>query len=167
MGRQVNFYLAREDEIQFLDFVRGTGDVKVLPYKSQTRDFAPVQELADPLSSDFGFILFLFNHEISSNLVMRFVERQGYYVIDSSQSSVIEFTRSVVRENRISRGRIWAEFTSLDREKMALVPKEPAFKEWYETISKWVRKHFVKLEPLIYASPGALKFREAGGSFRE
>jgi len=50
---------------------------------------------------------------------------------------------------------------------MALVPKEPAVKEWYETISKWVRKHFVKLEPLIYASPGALKFREAGGSFRE
>ena len=128
MGRQLGIYFTKEDCQKFLDFAKTTGNVVALPWRSPTSDFASIETIDD---KNFGF--FLFNRGVSSNLVTRHVTQQGYYVIDSLQSSVIEFSGSSIRDNTMFPGRIWADFTFLNKERTALLPKEPEFSEWYDT----------------------------------
>src|SRR2546425_9622290 len=108
MGRQVIFYMTREDEQEFLGFIQTTGKVQLLPYASTSRDFHSVQSLPDPFSGKFSGGFWLFNPDVSSNLVIEFVPTQNHYTIDPLQSSVVEFSRSGVKEKTLYSGRIWA-----------------------------------------------------------
>lgn len=134
MGRQLGVYFTKEDCQNFLDFAKTTGNVVALPWKSPTSDFAPIETVDD---KNLGF--FLFNRGISSNLVIRHVAQQSYYAIDSLQSSVIEFSGSSIRDRTMFPGRIWAEFTFLNKERTALLPKEPEFSKWYDILANWIR----------------------------
>lgn len=163
MGKQVNFYMTGKDEQEFLQFVKTTGDTVILPYTSPSPEFLPVQKVPEPLSGRFWGDFWLFNRSVSSNLVVEFISKQGYYTIDGLQSSVIEFSRSFVKEGILKRGRIWAEITRLDKEKRVLLPKEVEFKEWYEVVAKWIRRRFNRLPSGFYAGPGTLEFRKRGG----
>jgi len=70
-------------------------------------------------------------------------------------------------------GRIWADFTFLNKERTALLPKEPEFSKWYDTIARWVKKHSERVvwtDPIRrktsvigYAGVGAQKFYDSGG----
>ncbi len=162
LGRQVNFYMNKDDEAEFFDFVRTTGNVSILPYVSDVREFHPLKTPSDPRLGKFSGAVWLINRDVSSNLVVKHVPTQGYYSIDEERSSVIEFTRSAVVEKTIGRGRIWAEFTYLDSESMTLVPKEPEFSKWYDTLAKWIRGRYKRLERLIYTGPGAQKLLSEG-----
>jgi hypothetical protein len=54
-----------------------------------------------------------------------------------------------------------------------LLPKDPKFSKWYDTIAAWIRKHservvwtdqvFRKTSVIGYAGPGAQKFYDSGG----
>jgi hypothetical protein len=168
MGRQLGIYFNLEDSLNFLDFASTTGSVVVLPRQSPTSDFIPISRLDDKTRA-----VFLFNRDVSSNLVTRYVSQQGYYVLDTLQSSVIEFSRSPKRENTMFPGRIWADFTFLNQERTALLPKEPEFSKWYDTMATWIRKHservvwtdqiLRKTSVIGYAGPGAQKFYDSGG----
>lgn len=165
-GRQVNFYMTNEDERQFVDFLMTTGDVVLHAYTSMTPRFEPVRLLPEPYSGDFWYAFTILNRSISSNLRVRFISQQGYYVVDELNSSVIEFTRSVPETSikAVHRGRIWADLTWLDNEKKIIVHKEPAFKKWYETIAGWIRRKYIRLDQLEYAGPDAIKLRDEGGA---
>lgn len=154
--------MTKEDEENFVEFVMSTGEVMILPYISQTNEFTPIQKLPDRFSGKFSGGFWLFNRGVSSNLVVEYVPAQRYYTIDSLQSSVVEFTRSGVSDKMISRGRIWADFTILDREKMVLLPKEVAFSKWYDSLATWIRKKYKRVDRLTYAGPGAQKLVEEG-----
>jgi len=154
--------MTREDEEKFLEFVRSSGDVVVLPYASPTQDFKPLQNLSDSPVPKFSGAYWLFNRSVSKNLSVRFVSTQGYYTIDDDRSSVVQFMRSGLRDKSIYKGRIWAELKYLDRENMVLLPKEAEFSAWYDAVAKWIRKNYKRLEHLIYAGPGALKLIEEG-----
>jgi hypothetical protein len=158
--------MTRKDEKQFVEFVKSTGDVVVLPNDSPEERFDPVGSF--PKYSTRGWHIFsFFNRDISDNLRVRYVKEQGYWTLERTDSSVIEFCRSSIEhkfsKNRpIVRGRIWAQFTILDEEEMELVPKEPEFTKWYEKIARWLRKNYKRIHPIIYASPGAQKLEEEG-----
>jgi hypothetical protein len=168
MGRQVGIYFTLEDSQNFLDFATTTRSVVVLPWQSPTSNFVPISRPDDKPRA-----IFLFNRDVSSNLVTRYVSQQGYYVLDTSQSFVIEFSRSIIRENTMFPGRIWAEFTFLNKGRTALLPKEPEFSKWYDTIATWIRKHservlwtdqiLRKTSVIGYAGPGAQTFHDSGG----
>ncbi len=152
----------KEDEDEFLNFLRTTGEVSVFPYTSKSREFVPVNSLPDRFSGNFSGTFWLFNRNISSNLKVEFIPNQGYFTIDESKSSVIQFARSGIKEKTLLSGRIWAEFTYLDKEKMILLPKEPEFKTWFDSIAKWIRKKYKHMDSLYYAGPGAEKLFEEG-----
>ncbi len=168
MGRQLGIYFTKEDCQKFLDFAKTTGTVVALPWRSPTSDFVSIETIDD---KNFGF--FLFNRGVSSNLVTRHVTQQGYYVIDSLQSSVIEFSRSSIRDNTMFPGRIWADFTFLNKERTALLPKVPEFSEWYDKLAGWIKKYServiwtdsIRRQTSIvgYAGIGAQKFYDSGG----
>jgi hypothetical protein len=168
LGRQLGIYFTKEDCQNLLDFAKTTGNVVALPWRSPTSDFAAIETVDD---KNLGF--FLFNRGVSSNLVTQYVTQQGYYVIDSLQSSVIEYSGSSKRDNAMFPGRIWADFTFLNNERTALLPKEPEFSKWYDTIGLWIKKHSERVvwtDPIRrktsvigYAGVGAQKFYDSGG----
>lgn len=93
--------------------------------------------------------------------------------MDSLQSSVIEFSRSRISDSTMFPGRIWAEFTFLNNERTALLPKERKFSEWYDRVASWIKKNservvwtdpkLGKVEVVGYAGRGAQKFYDSGG----
>jgi hypothetical protein len=120
--------MTREDEEEFSEFARRTGDVIILPSKFSEEDIQPVKELPPPFSVEHWLRFLLFNRNLLSNLVKRYVPETGQYTIDALQSSVIEFLRSSQRDRTMRPGRIWAQFESLDKNRMIILPKEPSFK---------------------------------------
>jgi hypothetical protein len=162
MGRQVNFYMTEEDEKEFIDFAKGTGDVKIWPYHMTSPDES-LRTLPEQESRKIWSEVFLSNDEIYGRMHTRFYENPNVHIVNPSDSPVIQFSRSFMSESGLKRGIIWAEFTWLDRDVDEIVPKDPAFVKWYEKIARWLKRRYRMMEPLTYAGPGALRFQEEGG----
>ena len=163
MGRQVTFFMAREDENDFLNFVKGTGSVVIVPSVSASNDFQPVDTLPEPLSSDHWRQFWLWNRSIVPSFLSEYVPEKGNYLINGLLSSLVEFSRSYVRDNTMYPGRIWAEFTVVDDETNDLGQKPREFKDWYEQMAKWIRREFMHTGWMMFAGRGALRFQDAGG----
>ncbi len=164
LGRQVNFYMAKEDEDQFLSFAKGTGDVVLLPPISSTSDFQSVDVLPEPFSADLWRQFWLFNRSIVSSFQSEYDSQRSYYMIDGLGSSLVEFSRSYVKDNTMYPGRIWANFTIVDDESGDLAQKDRQFRNWYESLAKWIRKEFYHTGWLVFAGRGALRFQDQGGT---
>lgn len=174
MGRQVNFYMTREDEKVFLDYVRSTGDIVVLPRTALSPDLQPLTDLPDitwpPVLNEWQ--CFLLNRDVSSKAKWNRIEGKNYFLIDSQASSVIEFWRTILHSPIMYRGRVWASFEYFDKDLRTFSSKEVPFEKWYETIAKWIKtqyKHVTLTATLTkqkwteYLAPGISKFQEAGG----
>ena len=62
-------------------------------------------------------------------------------------------------------GGIRADMNYLDSDKGDLVRKPAEFRNWFESIQNWIRKHFFHLTLLTYVGPRAEKFENEGGIF--
>ncbi len=163
MGRQVMFHMTREDEDRFLDFVRSTGNVLVLPDTSQAPEFQPLAHLPEYFSGKSWGKAWLFNRDVSKRLLTRYVPEQEHHVIEHA-SSAVELLRSHPKyetKDTLQWGRIWADFWYLDSQNM-FQKKELAFVQWYDSLAKWIRKKFVRVSWNDFAGPGALDLRRLG-----
>ncbi len=171
---QVNFYMTREDEQVFLDFVRSTGDIVTLPRISPSPDFQPLTNLPDitwpPVLNEWQ--CFLLNRDVSSKVKGRRIEGENHYLLDSQASSVIEFWRTILHPPIMYHGRIWASSEYFDESMRQFSSKEAAFEEWYEKIAKWIKTQYkhvtltatmTKQKWTEYLAPGISKFQETGG----
>lgn len=154
--------MTREDEQEFLNFVKATGNVEVLPHQSKTSNFEPVDEMPE-VDSEATRLFWLFNRSVSSNLVVDYDDDNGIYVIDGFRSSTVEFARCFTRDNRMNAGWLWVEFTIVDSDTIDLGQKEREFKHWYESLANWIRKKYYLTGWLVYVGRGALKFQDEGG----
>jgi len=175
MGKQVNFYMLEEDEQEFVEFVLSDGKTVILGAGSLQEtppilDRLPVEDSpliwrndvyfwrhGYPLFTDYG--------------VMKAgpLQGQGVYFVDSSQSSVIEFSRSLLLtdKNMLTRGRIWAEMRRLEGDRF--VYKGEEFEEWYDSIAQWLRKRYQKIglgKPYFRIGPRAYAWYQAGGKLQ-
>ena len=163
MARQVTFFMTQEDEDAFLNFVRRTGDVVLIPSTSTTDLFQPLDALPSPFSFEPWRQFWLWNRAIVPNYHSEYVPENNRYVINGLLSSLVEFSRSYVKENTMYPGRIWAEFTIADEETNDLGQKSREFKNWYEEMAKWIRREFMHTGWMMFAGRGALKFQNEGG----
>jgi hypothetical protein len=153
--------MSREDEEEFLDFLKSTSNVIILPAGSPTSEFAQLSTL--PEASQTARKFWLQNTAINLPLITVISEQSGYYVIDGFQSPVIEFLRSFKISGMMLPGRLQADMTYFDGERQDLVPKPVEFRRWFATIESWIRKRYKHLTLHTYAGPGAERFREEGG----
>lgn len=141
MGRQVRFYMTREDEVEFLSFVRTTGDVKIIAQTSEAPNgdrFSTFQELQGRrLGSDCE----LWNASISPPPEFKHVPSRGIYCLDFLQSEVINVSPSFLVDQRLTQGRLHIETTILAAKK-ELAWKGAEFLEWYEQLSRWIRRNY-------------------------
>ncbi len=163
MPKQLLLYMSREDEDEFFDFLRSTGNVIVLPAKSPTSEFVRMDTLPEASQLEATRKFWLQNTIVNFPLLTVFSEQGGYFVIDGFQSPVVEFLRSFTVSGMMLPGRLQADMNYFDDDRQDLVPKPVEFRKWYESIDGWVRKRYKRLTVLTYVGPGAEKFREQGG----
>jgi hypothetical protein len=163
MPRQLVLYMSKEDEESFLQYLRSTGDLVILPSTSPTSDFAPISTLPEPTEDETTRNLWLQNRTVGLPLVTEYAAEKNGYIIDGFQSPVVEFLRSWTVSNVMLAGGIRADMNYLDNARQDLVPKPVEFRDWFDSMQNWIRKNFKHLTLLTYVGPGAEKFANEGG----
>jgi len=165
MPKQLVLYMSKEDEDAFLQYLRSTGDLAILPSASPKSEFAPVSALPEPTEDEATRRLWLQKTTVSLPLVTEYASEKNGYVIDGFQSPVVEFLRSWVVSNVMLAGGVRADMNYLDNARQDLVPKPVEFRDWFGSMQNWIRKNFKHLTLLTYVGPGAQTFNEEGGLF--
>jgi hypothetical protein len=174
MGKQVNFYMLEEDEQEFMEFVLSDHKTVILGSSSLQEtpsilDHLPVEN--SPLNWRGEAFFWRPDYPLFTRYIVMKVgplQGQGVYFVDGSRSSVIEFDRNFLLpdENMLTRGRIWADMRRLEEDHF--IYKGEEFEAWYDSIAKWLRKRYRKVEPGSYfrISPRAYAWYQAGGKLQ-
>ena len=170
MGRQINFYMAPNDEKAFLDYILSTGNVAIVGEPGPTnqprilKDFNPAVR-----DETLWLTVYLWNQDTTPQVFLRAVETQGYYVVDFFKSEVVEWGRCYLdlEKKILRRGRIWMETYHLEGEQF--IKKSEAFIRWFERLQRWVRKNCEKSEksPGCYVGSEALLLKDYGIKFTQ
>jgi len=163
LPKQLVLYMSKEDEESFLQYLRSSGDLVILPTTSPSSDFAPIAFLPEPTEDEATRKFWLQNSAVGLPVVTEYVPEKSWYVIDGFQSPVVEFQRSWMVSHMMLAGGIRADMNYLDSDKGDLVRKPVEFRNWFESIQNWIRKNFFHLTLLTYVGPGAEKFENEGG----
>lgn len=165
MGRQINFYMLPEDEREFISYVLQRKDVVMIaePFESKSPNI--ISSLPEPFSKPLWHSVYFWNKNINGAPETKYIEKQGYFLIDSLASSVIEFSRSFIRDNFLVRGRIRAQINYWKEDK--IVSKGKEFENWFNAIVRWIRKHYQKISELEYIGPHALEWKKRGGVLKD
>ena len=163
MPKQLVLYMSKEDEEAFLQYLRSTGDLVILPATSPSSYFAPIQVLPEPSQDEDTRKFWLLNKAVHLPVATEYAPEKNCYVIDGFQSPVVEFHRSWMVSHMMLAGGIRADMNYLDNDKRDLVRKPVEFRNWFDSMQSWVRKSFNHLTLLTYVGPGAEKFENEGG----
>jgi hypothetical protein len=155
--------MTKEDEDSFLQYLRSSGHLVILPSTSVSSDFTPVSVLPEPTEDEATRKFWLQKTTVSLPLVTEYAAEKNGYVIDGFQSPVVEFLRSWMVSNVMLAGGIRADMNYLDNERQDLVRKPADFRNWFDSMQNWIRKNFKHLTLLTYVGAGAEKFENKGG----
>ncbi len=164
MGRQILLFMNETDEVEFVEFIKSTGRISFIPGYMKSRDER--WKALPPWSGDRNFKVVLHNEEVSGELFFGYLDGRNSYFVDVSESPVIEYILLTQREDALKEGRLYATFRTYNADADAYVPKAPEFSKWYEKIARWIKKRYTRLEPLTYASPSAMRFKQERGTFK-
>lgn len=127
MGKQINFYMSHKVQEVFMEFLT-------------QNNYIFINDRGDSiLNPNSNEIHRLFLHKPDYGAV---IMRQGDNVgIDAIKSPVIEFNKTLVRneKKRIRRGRLW--ISTQYYEENLLVKKKGLFLKDYELLVRWVKKN--------------------------
>src|SRR5437660_9905654 len=86
--------MSKEDEDEFLEYVRSLGNLLILPATFPSSDFTPMYGLPEPSQDESTRRFWLQNTGVGLPLVAEQVPETDYCVVDGFQWPVIEFWRS-------------------------------------------------------------------------
>ncbi len=162
MGRQTSFYMSKDDEIEFVDYVRTADDIVIVAKTSDTVLEETFQYFYELEGRPYGEGCHLWNRDISLTPAVDYIPEQGYYCVDSMQSEVLNPRRSKMTNQGLSMGRIHVDDRYLSDDEMESLPKSEAFLQWYEQICQWVKEHSVRKENGAFVLPGAAAMIDEG-----
>lgn len=139
MGKQIQFIMDQEDEERFVNMILLEGIILYEGGQIPER----IETLPKPFSGRGWFKLYLYKDEFGA-LVTNPINAERI-IIDPIKSPVIEFTRTIVRNNsrnskEVSRGRIWIEPKYYD-DNRKIIDKDIQLEKWYKQLSAWIRKN--------------------------
>ncbi len=160
MGKQIRFYMTRDDEDSVIGVLKAEADVVV------TLNYLPTVELVtlSPLPAAGPRVgnntnLSIYDRDINPNLIVRkFPNREGA-ALDFARSEVVQFNRCFVgADGKLHRGRFW-----YDHETMECKPKRKVFLAWAESVFQVVKESYHYSEDRrSYIGPDAWTQFEAG-----
>jgi len=109
-GKQINFYITEKELLAFDEYFLESNSALIgLPLKKPQIDYC--NTLNGLNNSNYEWSLFLRIARISdiSSLVIKYIDTQGYFLIDTLHSPVIEMSKSSFDDNakKITRGRLF------------------------------------------------------------
>lgn len=140
MGRQVNFFLHKEDQLSFDKLLKTWENSVLLRYKTDKAELS----ILDSSISESGDVsrICLARREDLHEVIMQFIASQNYWLIDSTCSPVIELDRSLCTDESIRRGRLY--FQPRYVAEMEWVEKSKDFNDWADNIIRTVRRKLKK-----------------------
>lgn len=127
MSRQIRFFMLKEDEINFIKFVRGM-DCKIIDKKG-----------IDILTSVEKETIFN-QYYLSFNESNIFINKNSY--IDELKSDAIEFDSCLIREGKnIDYGRLWLK-TQFYNERGTIVKKGKWLEQKYNKMKRWIINNY-------------------------
>ena len=156
--------MSRDDEEEFLAFLKSNGNTIILPAASRSASgFGPVDTLPEPSQNEATRKFWLQNTSINLPVVTELDETRGIYLINGFQSPVVEFLRSFTISNIMLPGRLEADMNYFDDDTRDLASKPAEFRKWVDSLEAWIRSNYRHLTLLTYVGPGAEKFQQQGG----
>jgi hypothetical protein len=147
MGKQVQVAMLREDEADFLVYLRTTATVRLFRSSAPTPTGLEVDSFDTGLASDRQFFVwntsFAWQPEVKCvSAAAPVVERRGWaYLSNTSIAPAIEYDR---HSSEHGGERIyWAKRFAAPR---GLAYDVEAFERWYDTVARWIRKRGHRLE---------------------
>lgn len=143
------------DEEEILRFLRARGDVAILPNEYSRSGFPELPALPAPESGKGWYILNLVPRSEMDKIQYRFV-KEGLFIIDKYESSVVEWMRSMQRGSKLKEGRFWIGRTPAPRHDQAVT--------LYEDLVKWLRSRCTRAERGgMFVGPDAAQWVAQGG----
>lgn len=141
MGKQIIFFMDKELEQEFFEFVNESAVVLF-------EDSSGLLEAVNVLpSSDirYWWSLYIYNEKFGDYTLNDLDNGKVY--LDLFKSPVIKFNRTIIREDTkdMSRGRLWFQNSYWDDED-ELVYKDPNLDKLYQKLCRWIRKKIPKVE---------------------
>lgn len=139
MGKQLGFMLDRKDEKRFLNYALERGEL----YSDEEKfEEGKIYEVSDEFINYNWFQVFI---SAKDEMKVTFEElSNGRKYISSVSEPVIEFSRTVIKNKTIMRGRLWLEMKYYD-DKGELKTKSKELDELYRDLCKWIRKNLKKV----------------------
>src|SRR2546428_7466697 len=123
--------MSKEDEDEFLEYVRSLGNLLILPATSPSSDFTPMYGLPEPSQDESTRRFWLQNTGVGLPLVAEQVPEKDYCVVDGFQSPVIEFSRSWTVSQIMLPGGMQADMNYIDSDKQDLAKKPAEFRRGF------------------------------------
>lgn len=161
MGRQVNFYLSNVDQEELARKLDAMSEMAAAlpPFPSPQVRIQTVSQLARWKSGEHDTVLF--RPADSALLTFRQSSPELGYFVDLFRSPVIEFSRCIMTNDQILRGRVYyiAGFIEDDHRDFK---KPPDFIKWATDVFKIVKKHCVERRDGEYIGREALSLVNLG-----
>jgi len=158
VGRQVNFFLDRRDLDRFEAFFWSSDAVVALCQPTPSADLVAASSLRPEAENQLRPwpSMFLARNADLDLIRIRLIEQQGYYLIDSSFSPVIEWSPAYepATGHRSGRGRLWFPTGYWDDDSR-YVEMPHGFLRWGDRLLRWVRRNWRKGSSGYYESPTA------------
>lgn len=165
MGRQINFYMLPEDEEEFVAYVLSQKkDILMVVGHSETASPKIIENLPATFSEGNWNPIYFWDRNVNGELKAEYIKTQGYFLVDSSASPVVEFIRCFVQDNLLLRGRIWAEIKYWNGDKSIYKGKE--FENWFNALARWIRRNYQKISKVEYLAPRAAEWHRRGGMLK-
>lgn len=167
MGRQINFYLERQDEQVLLNTELLSHVESIKCYVSKPRSEHYTDFESDPYAKGIYPQLYICLKRDFDNIVYEKLEAKNLYYVDSTRSQVIEFIRSGYKreENLLISGRFWMEMKYWDKDikgNPVIITKRKELEELYSSLARWIRKYCTKLPNGNYIGRHAMELYGKG-----
>lgn len=158
MSRQINFYLTEADQIALEQRLLQAGPLLAIGTTSPNEELATIQPGENGVADLSHLVIYLVRPDDVSKVGLKSVPAQGYFSVDQSRSPVVELLRSRRKEDKLQRGRIYAQ-TSHYGDDGNLISREESFLQWLSKLLYHARKTLIR-EDGVYVGPDAYKKRD-------
>lgn len=166
MGRQINFYMLKEDERKFLSFTSESASVGFIPKWFETGTLkSHICDMDDVLNSSFesnddapmsALSWCIWNRDVTplQRIVIKPWPARSARLVDIFKSEVVSLSRSRLVDGVLRRGRIWTETEERSEE----------YLQWFASLQRWVRRHCERYDDLNWVGPAAMEWVNGGGT---
>lgn len=137
---QINFYLTSEDILEIEEYIKER-QILIIPQPQYSKELQFSNSLTEYDGKKLWSDKYLVLKENVDLVLTNHIDTQNYYLVNVLDSPVIEFSNCIIKNNIMSRGRIYYTKTTYDKEGN-LLEKPASFLQTTHDLFKWIKKRF-------------------------